>query len=321
VAAVSVPVGAGPVIPTAAAHGGDGARVAAALGVHPESVLDLSVSLNPVAPDPRPIVRRHLDALTRYPDPAEATSALARAMGVEGDRLLLTNGGAEAIALVAAEVGRGWVEDPDFALYRRHLDAVEVGAPRFRSNPHNPSGRLAPTEERAEVWDEAFFPLATGRWSRGDAEDGSIVVGSLTKLLSCPGLRLGYVLGPDPALVARLVRRQPEWSVGSLACAALPELLEGVELASWSRRIASLRSALCGVLTGRGLAARPSDANYVLVDHAAGLRAALGRSGVVVRDCTSFGLPEAVRVAVPDEEGLARLDAALGRAVAEGWEQ
>src|SRR5581483_5682867 len=64
------------VVPPAGVHGGDGAAVAAALGVAAHEVLDLSASLNPVAPDPRPVVARHLDSLTRYPDPGRATAAL-----------------------------------------------------------------------------------------------------------------------------------------------------------------------------------------------------------------------------------------------------
>jgi histidinol-phosphate aminotransferase/threonine-phosphate decarboxylase len=36
---------------------------------------------------------------------------------------------------------------------------------------------------------------------------------------------------------------------------------------------------------------------------------------VVVRDCTSFGLVDSVRIAVPDAAGLARLEAALDRAL------
>ena len=54
----------------------------------------------------------------------------------------------------------------------------------------------------------------------------------------------------------------------------------------------------------------PSDANFVVVrvdEGAAAARARLARNGVLVRDCTSFGLPHHVRVAVPDEAGLARL--------------
>ena len=49
-------------------HGGDGARLAVALGIGVDQVLDLSASLNPVAPDPTPILAAHLGAIGRYPD-------------------------------------------------------------------------------------------------------------------------------------------------------------------------------------------------------------------------------------------------------------
>ena len=79
---------------------------------------------------------------------------------------MLTNGGAEAIALVAAELGAGEVVDPEFSLYRRHLPTVAAGAGRWRSNPSNPLGALAAADDVAAVWDEAFWPLATGTWTR-----------------------------------------------------------------------------------------------------------------------------------------------------------
>jgi len=66
-----------------------------------------------------------------------------------------------------------------------------------------------------------------------------------------------------------------------------------------------------GVLVQHGLVPRPSAANFVLVEAAPGLRAALAPHGVVVRDCSTFGLPDSARIAVPDADGLARLDAAL----------
>lgn len=288
-----------PSIPAAGAHGGDGPAIARALGFAPGELLDLSLSLNPMAPDPRPVVSRHLDALRAYPDPTEATAALAKAMGVAADRLLLTNGGAEAIALLAGEVG-GRVDEPEFSLHPRG------GGPRWRSNPHSPSGLLAGDDETADVWDEAFFPLAAGRWTRGDDVP---VVGSLTKLLACPGLRAGYLLA-DPALVERCRARQPAWSVGSLATSALPELLSTVDLPAWRDGVAGLRHRLSGVLAAHGLTARASDANWLLVD-APGLREALAPHGVVVRDCASFGLAGVARIAVPDEDGITRLDVAL----------
>ncbi len=301
------------VVPPAEAHGGDGQRVAAALGLDPSAVLDLSASMNPVAPDPVPVLARHLDATRRYPDPRSATAALAEVLEVDRRRLLLTNGGSEAIALVAAELRRGWVDEPDFSLYRRHLETVDDGGPRFRSNPHNPTGVLAAPDDRAGVWDEAFYPLATGRWTRGDADRGAIVVGSITKVLACPGLRLGYVLAPDADLVERLARRQPRWSVNGLAAEALPALLEPVDLPAWAASIGGLRRQLVAVLQRHGLRPGPSAANYVLVSGAAGLRPRLAQEGVVVRDCTSFGLPDHVRIAVPDAQGIDRLNAALER--------
>jgi histidinol-phosphate/aromatic aminotransferase/cobyric acid decarboxylase-like protein len=288
-------------LPSAGRHGGDAAAVAAALGMPVGDMMDLSASLNPLAPQPGLVLERHLDAVLRYPDPVQATAALAACMGVDVDRLLLTNGGSEAISLLSAELG-GQVDEPEFALHPRG----DTG-PRWRSNPHSPTGLLAAGTGTADVWDEAFYPLATGAWTRGDI--GVPVVGSLTKLLSCPGLRAGYVLA-DPDLVARCRARQPTWSVNGLVCSALPELLSTVDLAAWSQGIASLRADLTALLGEHGLTARRSDANWVLVD-APGLRERLAPQGVVVRDCTSFGLPGVVRIAVPDPRGLERLDRAL----------
>lgn len=296
------------VIPPAGSHGGDAQRVAAALGVDPAAILDLSASMNPVAPDPLPVVQRHLRAgLDSYPDPRRAHAALAEALGVDRDRLLVTNGGAEAIALLAAEVG-GRVQEPDFGLYPRGKDG-----PLWRSNPHNPGGMLAEASERADVWDEAFYPMAAGSWSRGD--DGLARVGSLTKLLAAPGLRIGYLVA-DPELVARCAGRQPEWSVNGLVSAALPDLLGTVDLAGTVRGIAELREQLTDVLRGYGLSVRDTDANWVLVDEP-GLRERLAPHGVLVRDCASFGMSGVARIAVPRatdfEQLAAALQAALGQ--------
>ncbi|HET6794462.1 MAG TPA: aminotransferase class I/II-fold pyridoxal phosphate-dependent enzyme [Acidimicrobiales bacterium] len=297
-------------MPAPGPHGGDGWRLAAALGVHPDRILDLSASLNPVAPDPVPVVAAHLGALRRYPDPTRAEAALAATMGVDPDLLVLTNGGAEAIALVAQLLPEGRVDEPDFSLYRRHLSSVHGGGARWRSNPHNPTGLLALPGEAAAVWDEAFWPLATGTWTRGDTAAGSLVLGSLTKLLACPGLRLGYVICPDPATALQVRNRRPAWSVNGPAVAALPDLLTPVDLPGWAARVAALRSELAGVLERAGYRPRRSDANWLLVD-APELRDRLARAGICVRDCTSFGMPGTVRIAVPGPEGIQRIGAAL----------
>ena len=289
-----------PTVPPPRSHGGDGASIARALGMDPSDVLDLSQSLNPVARDPTSIVRAHLDSLGRYPDATQAHLALAETMAVDPDRLLLTNGGAEAITLVATLLG-GMVEEPEFSLHPRG------SGPLWRSNPKSPTGLLASESDVAAVWDEAFYPLATGRWTRGDAD--TVVVGSLTKTLACPGLRLGYVLG-EPRFLEQCRALQPAWSVGGLAASALPELLAQLDLFHDFNAVRELRDELRTMLERHGLAAGPSDANWLLV-YRPGLREALAPQGIVVRDCASFGMPGTVRIAAPNEAGLQRLDRAL----------
>ena len=290
-------------------HGGNGAALAAALGVPPEAVLDLSASLNPVAPDVPRLAATHLNELRRYPDETAATAALADVLGADVEHVVLTNGGAEAIALVAAAIPTGWVDEPDFSLYARQLRKVRPGAPRWRSNPHNPSGRLACPGEEAAVWDEAFYPLATGAWSSGE---GEIRIGSLTKLFACPGLRVGYVVAADSQLAEKLRHLRPRWSVNALACALVPELLALADLPGWARSVALLRGELIDLLGSHGLRADPSDANFLLVREALGLRDWLAQRHVLVRDTATFGIPRGVRVAVPDTRGLEQLAQALG---------
>ena len=170
------------------------------------------------------------DSLRRYPDPGDAAELLAEAIGVDPPRLMLTNGGSEAISLVDREIGGRVRSEPEFGLHPRNPDG-----PVWRSDPHNPSGRLAYPDEAADVWDEAFYPLATGQWT---ADRVGVVVGSLTKVFASPGLRVGYIIADD---VERFARHQPQWSVSSLAAAALPELLELVDLPAWSEAIATAR--------------------------------------------------------------------------------
>ncbi|HET9692014.1 MAG TPA: adenosylcobinamide-phosphate synthase CbiB [Acidimicrobiales bacterium] len=285
--------------------------VAAALGVPVGAVLDLSASLNPFAPDPAPAVAAHLDALGRYPDPQPAVDALAGARGVDPAHLVLTNGGAEAIALLASRTG-GRVVEPDFSLYPRG------GGPVWRSNPNNPTGVLAAPDERADVWDEAFWPMATGTWTRGDHEHGATVVGSLTKLLACPGLRVGYLLSADADVVAAVRADQPAWAVNGLAADALPDLLAGADLPAWREAIDVARADLAADLTRRGLRVRAGRGPWVLVDDAGDLRARLITQRVVVRDCTSFAMPGTVRIAVPRPDQRDRLRTALDAALGDG---
>lgn len=297
-------------LPPPGPHGGDGPSIAAALGVSPSEVLDLSATLNPFAPDVAALVRRHADSVIHYGDPGVGERQLAGRMGVDPSCLVLTNGASEGIALVAATQPLGRVDEPEFSLYRRHLTLDPTG-PRWRSNPNNPLGTLAHPDDLAGVWDESFWPLSTGTWTRGDAEAGAIVIGSLTKLYACPGLRLGYVIAPSPEVAERLRDQRPQWSVSALALAVLPDLLGVTDLTGWAAQICRARAELASVLTRRGLQVRPSEAPWILVTEAPDLRTRLAAEGIAVRDCASFGLEGTMRIAVPRPSELDRLGRAL----------
>jgi histidinol-phosphate/aromatic aminotransferase/cobyric acid decarboxylase-like protein len=286
-------------VPSAGSHGGDASLIAEALGLDPHSMIDLSASMNPFAPNVAGLIghmvgQRH-DAVTQYPNASAATRRLADAIGIDPDLLVLTNGGAEAIALVAQTVQTGHVVAPEFSLYERHLTVLDSNAARWRSNPSNPLGLLAPATDTAGVWDEAFYPIATGSWTRGDA---SWRIGSLTKLWNCPGLRLGYAIAPTLDAAHDLRRRQPQWAVNGLALALIADLIAQTDLVGWSTMIAGLRGEFAGALRSLGFVVRDTSVNWVLVERP-DLRAALAPRGVVVRDCASFGLPGVHRVALP----------------------
>lgn len=310
-----------PPLPAPGVHGGDGPAMARVLGVALSEIIDLSASLNPFAPSATAIAAVLLggdqDILRSYPDPGPATAALAATMGVDPDRLVLTNGGAEAIALLANLMPVGYVQDPEFSLYRRHLSEIRPGAPRWRSNPSNPLGRLAPQDHRAALWDEAFYPLATGRWSRGD--DRSWRLGSLTKLWACPGLRLGYLVAPNPEQAELVRQRQPRWAVNGLALAMMEPLLAVTDLPGWHRALVNARVGLATALRHLGFEVTDTDANWVLVaDPDRDLRSRLAAHRVLVRDTTNFGLPGLIRVAIPDPARLPTTLSAFAAAAADG---
>ena len=297
-------------------HGGDAATVARSAGIDRHDLIDLSMSMNPFAPDVEAVLADRLGAIRDYPDPLLSELVLADAIGVEPARLVLTNGGAEAIALVAALNPAGRVDEPEFSLYRRHLTTVSDEAPRWQSNPSNPLGKLQnmplSVAPGLGVWDEAFYPLATGRWTNPLLDAQPVWrLGSLTKLWSCPGLRLGYAIAPDTESADRLRRTQPRWSVNALALAVIAPLLELTDLAGWSAGITALRARFVAALHGAGYTVIDTDVNWVLIDDAAQLRSAVVRNGVLVRDCSSFGLPDMARVALPRPDQFDQVVAAF----------
>jgi threonine-phosphate decarboxylase len=249
-----------------------------------------------------------------------------------GDRVLVlgpTFGEYEWSAqLMAAEVitCRATVE----AAFRPPLDAFgdQLGECRpklaFLANPNNPTGQIIPPERVRTlaarhphtlfVSDEAYADcMVEPTEPIGDLPANVLRLRSLTKAHGLAGLRLGYAVG-DRGVMTALRTAQPPWSVNALAQAAgLAALRDEVHrsgtVASWTRAAVELTDQL----RAAGFAPVPADVPFFLlpVGDAARVRAMLLRQGLLVRDCTSFGLSEHVRISARTRADNARLVEAL----------
>ncbi|MCA0352931.1 MAG: histidinol-phosphate aminotransferase family protein [Chloroflexi bacterium] len=127
----------------------------------------------------------------------------------------------------------------------------------------------------------------------------TIYLYSLTKSYALAGLRLGYVVA-EQAVIASLQRWQPQWSVNSLAQAAGLAICQNPhwlaqQLEQWWIWSEQLRQGLRQL----GLKVLPSCLPFFLVEvtNAQQTRSALLAHACLVRDCSSFGLPQFVRIA------------------------
>ena len=161
------------------------------------------------------------------------------------------------------------------------------------------------------IMDEAFIDYCPEHSVRQGVQPGLTVVGSTTKTLDIPGVRLGYVCAEPPVIEVLSARILP-WSLCALAteiAARLPEHLDDVRKDAAVNRIR--RDAFAQALTALGAEVWPSQANFLLVDFKQDMSAvaeALRTRGILVRTCASFGLPGSfLRLAVKTEEQNDRL--------------
>jgi histidinol-phosphate aminotransferase len=304
----------------------------------------------------REALRDALDRSTeRYPDEREACEAIALVHGRDAREVLPTNGAAEALWLLPAALrprlatcihpaftegeaalrahGTPVVRalrdpDRDFALdpcsVPHEADLVIAG------NPASPCGTLTPAATLLElrrpgrvlVVDEAFMDLVPGEPGTlaGERLDDVIVIRSLTKALSIPGVRAGYALA-GPGLAERLRAVRPPWSANALALAALAAAARRPDaLAATAERAQAEREDLLGRLTAiPGVRTWPGAANFCLLEVPNGpaVLAGLRERGIAVRPASTFpGLgAEHLRITARDPAANERLAGALAEVV------
>ncbi len=216
----------------------------------PEDWLDYSANLRPEGTPEwvMETLRRAVTDTRYYPDRhmRMARQGLAAALGVGADCILPTAGGAQAIDLaLSLDAGRVLVQMPTFGEYAERARAqgravaawaeAQPGDTAVLCNPNNPTGEartsaqvladfMALREKGASLMvDEAFIDYCPECTVRSQVQPGLTVVGSLTKILCIPGVRLGYVCAA-PETIHALEGRMLTWSLNSFAAAIAAEL-------------------------------------------------------------------------------------------------
>ena len=200
----------------------------------------------------------------------------------------------------------------------------------YITSPHNPTGsemslddvrrvadRTGP--ETLVLVDEAYGEFTTRPSARRllEERDDVCVLRTFSKSHGLAGLRVGY--GLVPAGWADAYNRvNTPFAVNTLACSAALAALEddqhleqAVETARWAREY--MHEHLDAPTWESG-------GNFVLAEVGDGeaVAAATQRAGVIIRDCTSFGLPDCVRVTCGTRETMPQVVDTINNVLAGG---
>lgn len=278
-------------------------------------------------------------SIASYPQPEAdgLRDRIASLLGVQSGEVLVTNGATEAIYLAAhAFAGcTSAIVSPTFreyedacALYGHtvtHIQSLEELKPSdgmvWMCNPNNPTGCVTDKTALLRVIsshpdvtfmvDQAYADYTTCELLTASeaVEAGNVILlSSLTKRFSIPGMRIGYAVGPGN-LLERMRRMRMPWSVNALAIDAAHYLLDRtgesvIDADGLHAEALRVRSALISL----GLEVSSTDCNFMLCRLPAGSSAQLKdwlveEAGVLIRDASNFhGLTSShFRIAVRPE--------------------
>ncbi len=234
----------------------------------------------------------------------------------------------DAVTIAGGECQRLFLHwENDFAVNYGEIDRLAATADAvILAHPNNPNGRLL---DVTAVWplmqkhtdvlfviDEAYLPLSGAgsehSFITSPPEPNVIVLRSMTKSFSIPGLRLGYAVG-TASVIEKLIRYKEPWTVNSLAQKAGIFLLPCTDwLKMTTGVIADERTRLTEALSHiSGLTPFMSDTNFFLLKivrdglTALELQLELVKHDCFIRNCDNYpGLDSSYfRIAVrkPDE--------------------
>ncbi|MFB6299374.1 MAG: histidinol-phosphate transaminase [Halobacteriales archaeon] len=262
-----------------------------------------------------------------------ALDYLARAMLAPADRVLVPEPGFAYYGM-SARFHHGEVrmytipKDDDFPLTAETvLSDYNDERIVYLTSPNNPTGGRFPLDAietiAAETADHTLVVVdeAYGEYAEGPSaaelladRDDIAVLRTFSKAYGLAGVRLGYAITPIEWADA-YARVNTPFAASQLACragtAALADqshVRKSVETARWAREAFRERLA---VPTYR------SHGNFVLaeVGDATEVATAMEERGIIIRDATSFGLPECVRITCGTREETDAAIAALNEVV------
>ena len=243
-----------------------------------------------------------------------------------------------ALQTVGCAVQRVFLrEENTFAVTEEFIDAVTPETDIvFLCQPNNPTGQVTPPAlvERlvrrcAEcgavlVVDECFLDFLPDRdaWTAKQLLRDApqlVILKAFTKLYAMAGVRLGYALCGDAALLEKMRGAGQPWAVSSLAQAAGLAALQETAYADAVRAlIAEQRPRRAAGLRALGLRVMDGQANYLLFRATPDFGEKLRRRGAVVRSCANYpGLDAAwYRTAVRTAQENTRLLQIMGEILA-----
>jgi len=219
------------------------------------------------------------------------------------------------IWLMVDECFLGFVSDEEARTTRRFLEPGGRFSGPLGKRGEEPGGRFSGPfgEQEEEAGGQFSGTSCRTPEDRNRPARHLLVLDAFTKRFAMPGIRLGYLMAADPAVLQRIHAQQPEWSVSlpaqAAGCAALaaegvkayemeakrsnakstdPKSSEGSYLEAARLMIASERRKMVKALAEMGCRVFPGNANFIFFSSEKELyRPLLGR-GFLIRNCDNY---------------------------------
>ncbi|KUJ73414.1 histidinol-phosphate aminotransferase [Ruegeria marisrubri] len=264
----------------------------------------------------------------------EVLQFVVQAYAGVGDEVIHTEHGFSMYPILARMAGAVPVQVPERervvdvdAILAACTDKTRVV---FLTNPGNPTSTMIPESEVARLADnlppqvilvlDGAYTEYVGGFDGGvsvvDARSNVIMTRTFSKIYGLGGMRVGWGYGPKEIIDVLNRIRQP-FNLSTTALAAAEAAVRDREYVEFCRtENARLRVWLADELAKIGVPSDPSCTNFILArfadqQEAEACDAYLQQHGLIVRRVAGYGLPNALRITVGDEEGCRRVAATI----------